>query len=345
MKLSVHIWRWSLIALCALISVVMFIHMNRSYDPLARYPYVSEYNRDIILEYLDSDEIDYMINQQLRPAQFMPFINTEDFNIRNSTFYTAAYETRPEDRETVVHFVNRYRKYFTLDSLRLLLKHYSYEDLTNFIETQLVLHEDLVLSDVPDDPYLVLSDTLSVYKYEPEDLTDAEGIRTLEPVAAAWQTMAEDYALAMDDESSLVLASGYQSYETVLNEYSRLSNLFGSNASKIYLPGGENEAQLGFTLTLKEQEDWLELLQEHPGVLDTMNSTILLREADEDLLSKADWLESNAWRYGFIIRYPMEGQNETGHIWQPFVLRYVGKDNARAMMEEQAVMETFDFSA
>ena len=43
------------------------------------------------------------------------------------------------------------------------------------------------------------------------------------------------------------------------------------------------------------------------------------------------WVEANAWRYGFIVRYPNGFTAVTGYEWEPWHLRYVGKDAAREM--------------
>ena len=42
----------------------------------------------------------------------------------------------------------------------------------------------------------------------------------------------------------------------------------------------------------------------------------------------ARWLKENAWRYGFILRYPEDSESETGYSWHPWHYRYVGEDAA-----------------
>lgn len=41
-----------------------------------------------------------------------------------------------------------------------------------------------------------------------------------------------------------------------------------------------------------------------------------------------DWLEKNAYKYGFILRYPVLKENITGIAYEPWHYRYVGKDNS-----------------
>lgn len=45
------------------------------------------------------------------------------------------------------------------------------------------------------------------------------------------------------------------------------------------------------------------------------------------------WLEQNAWRFGWVIRYPKGYEHVTGYDWEPWHLRYVGVDVSTAMHE------------
>jgi D-alanyl-D-alanine carboxypeptidase len=48
--------------------------------------------------------------------------------------------------------------------------------------------------------------------------------------------------------------------------------------------------------------------------------------------SKASkWIASNAWQYGFIVRYPYGKTAITGYVWEPWHLRYVGIELATDM--------------
>lgn len=52
------------------------------------------------------------------------------------------------------------------------------------------------------------------------------------------------------------------------------------------------------------------------------------------------WLAANAWRYGFILRYPRGEQRATGIQWEPWHFRYVGVPLARHMRDtRQRVLE------
>ncbi len=53
------------------------------------------------------------------------------------------------------------------------------------------------------------------------------------------------------------------------------------------------------------------------------------------------WLERYAAEYGFILRYPEEKQMITGRAYQPWHWRYVGVENAKAIVESGYSLEEF----
>ena len=113
-----------LIVVCLAVGLYCLYTMDKSYDPLARYPYTTDENRDVLLKYLDSDDIDYLVNQHITPDKFMDFIELKDFDLKNTLYYKEAKETQDADNEYIVNFVNRFRKNFSYDSLKQMLKHF-----------------------------------------------------------------------------------------------------------------------------------------------------------------------------------------------------------------------------
>jgi len=49
------------------------------------------------------------------------------------------------------------------------------------------------------------------------------------------------------------------------------------------------------------------------------------------------WLAKNAYKYGFIIRYPNNATPTTGYQYEPWHLRYVGKGLAMVMHDDRVV--------
>ena len=46
------------------------------------------------------------------------------------------------------------------------------------------------------------------------------------------------------------------------------------------------------------------------------------------------WLNENAWKYGFILRYPENKTDETGYIYEPWHYRYVGEELAEKLYND-----------
>lgn len=54
-----------------------------------------------------------------------------------------------------------------------------------------------------------------------------------------------------------------------------------------------------------------------------------------------NWLQNHSWRYGFILRYPSDKTDITGVSNEPWHFRYVGKDAAKVMKENNWCLEEY----
>ena len=53
------------------------------------------------------------------------------------------------------------------------------------------------------------------------------------------------------------------------------------------------------------------------------------------------WLMTNAWRYGFILRYPNGSSDITGIIYEPWHYRYVGPEYAEDIYNSGLTLEEY----
>ncbi|MEH7236387.1 M15 family metallopeptidase [Bacillus sp. JJ1562] len=53
------------------------------------------------------------------------------------------------------------------------------------------------------------------------------------------------------------------------------------------------------------------------------------------------WMEENAWKYGFILRYPKDKTDITGIEYEPWHFRYVGLPHSVLMREKNFVLEEY----
>ena len=53
------------------------------------------------------------------------------------------------------------------------------------------------------------------------------------------------------------------------------------------------------------------------------------------------WMQNNAYKYGFILRYPKDKENITGYKYEPWHYRYVGKDAASYIKKTNITYEEY----
>lgn len=53
------------------------------------------------------------------------------------------------------------------------------------------------------------------------------------------------------------------------------------------------------------------------------------------------WLIENSWKYGFVLRYPVDKSEITGIVYEPWHYRYVGVTAAKEMTEQGQCLEEY----
>ena len=54
-----------------------------------------------------------------------------------------------------------------------------------------------------------------------------------------------------------------------------------------------------------------------------------------------EWLMNNAYKYGFILRYPEGKENITGYDFESWHYRYVGKEVAKFIYENEITFDEY----
>ena len=68
------------------------------------------------------------------------------------------------------------------------------------------------------------------------------------------------------------------------------------------------------------------------------------KEEDYTNFEKTDefkWLNENAYKYGFILRYPKGKENITGYSYESWHYRYVGTDVAKKIHDEGITFDEY----
>lgn len=137
----------------------------------------------------------------------------------------------------------------------------------------------------------------------------------VEEAAAAFEEMA---AGAAKDGISLFIASGFRSYDYQAKLYQRYVDRDGVEKADTYSARpGHSEHQTGLAFDLNE-------------VSDAFIGT-----------PEAEWLAAHAHEYGFIIRYPADKVEITGYKYEPWHVRYLGKETAAAVYESGLCLEEY----
>ena len=138
-------------------------------------------------------------------------------------------------------------------------------------------------------------------------------------------TMAELLFQAAIEEMGLTLLawSGYRSYQAQKQLHESFVNQLGQiEAERIVARPGHSEHQTGLALDVKAFSP--------SGLERSFGDTF-----------ESYWLGQNAHRFGFIIRYPEGREAETGFIYEPWHIRYVGIDAATEIYENNLILEEF----
>lgn len=341
------------IASLLVLFAVCFTVMNRHYDELARYPYVTKENRDIILEHLSSDDIDYMISQQLKPEQFLPYIETKGFELRNTLWYNRAKEARPAPYEVIVAFINDFRNRLDYAGLETLLQAYSYDTLRTFYEEENDYVQNAAIVNDPSALLTLIDENETLYTYTPKKLVSVtdlphaslvEGksdIKVLSEVKKPLHQLCSAVSKVNNKTcGNLIITAGYISYEDQMPIYESMMLKYGKDEFRRYWDyPGQSEYQLG-TL-IRFQPVGREDSKVDEAMLQTKDEDTKDDKKESEESKLADWLADNAYKYGFIVRYPKDKEKVTQKQYQPFTLRYVGKEAAEILHQNSQALNEY----
>lgn len=178
--------------------------------------------------------------------------------------------------------------------------------------------------------YLVNKKTTLPKEYKPSDLrkvnipfTNSKYMEMCmrEEAASALEKLYKD---AKDDDIYLKGVSGYRSYSLQNEIFSyNVSTKGFKESTKYSAKAGESEHQTGLAVDVSCKS--INYLLE-----DTF------AETDEGI-----WIQENCYKYGFILRYPKGKEKVTGYEYEPWHIRYVGKDLAQYLTENDLTLDEF----
>ena len=154
--------------------------------------------------------------------------------------------------------------------------------------------------------------------YIPKDLINVNGLKINKEAYESFLKMKEDMK---KDDLSIRIISAYRDYNYQENLYNSYLKKEKQSIVDTY------SARAGFS-------------EHHTGLaIDVDNGKL---NFDNFYLTKEfTWMQDNAHKYGFILRYPKDKEDITGYSYEPWHYRYVGKEIAEYIKKHNSTYEEY----
>ncbi len=226
-------------------------------------------------------------------------------------------------------------KYFVYDNLERYLSYYSENeevDASKVISIVNVNADTEWYSDIKNTD-TSLNELMLVNKfykleegYVPEDLTEVSVMYSYDGNYVS-ELLYDDLINMLDkakkDGYTLVVSQGYRSYKDQADIYKSIEDSSSKESADIVAArAGHSEYQTGLSVRIlpyNKSEDSI------------------------DIKTSAEykWLSENAYKYGFVLRYPENTTDITGFESDNWRYRYVGKDAAKVIHEDNITFDEY----
>ena len=154
-----------------------------------------------------------------------------------------------------------------------------------------------------------------------EDISNKYSRSGMKLVSSSKENFEEMAKAALKDKKVIIAMSSYRSYEYQVNLYNKYVTNDGVDAADTYSARpGYSEHQTGLCVDI------------YDGELDYTN------------FEKSDsykWMQYNSYKYGFILRFPKSKENITGYQYESWHYRYVGKEAAKYIHDNDITFDEY----
>lgn len=246
--------------------------------------------------------------------------------------YVNTYSNKFKINETSLNFINE--KYFIEDYMERYLEYYknnsnlSYSEIVTRINSNLdyTFYEDSKEADLSKGMYTLVNKYYYLdQSYQGEDIVSA----TAEYTAGngklnrlAYENFVKMADAAREEGLTIKITTGYRDYyfqRTLYNNYVRQDGV--SLADTYSARPGYSEHQLGYSADLTNGDN--------------------VEFGEFQYTKEYEWLQNNAYKYGFIMRYPEDKEYITGYMYESWHYRYVGLDIAKYIYESNITYEEY----
>ena len=144
------------------------------------------------------------------------------------------------------------------------------------------------------------------------------GMQLVKEAKEAFETLSEN---AKKDGMNVIAMSSYRSYDYQVNLYNNYVAQDGKEAADKYSARpGYSEHQTGLAV-------------------DVYNLDLPYTSFEET--EEFTWMQENAYKYGFILRFPKDKVDITGYQYESWHYRYVGKKVAKEIKDNNLTLEEY----
>lgn len=241
--------------------------------------------------------------------------------------------TEKEKKLQKLNNINKKISYFKMENLD---RYISYKNKNKDLSDEQIIKD--VNMDLDKKQYEDMHETINLNKinilvnkhnylkedYVPENLKSLSStyalsnMKMVEEAANAFESLSKD---ASKENYKIIAMSTYRSYEYQIDLYNKYVKSDGKDAADTYSGRpGNSEHQTGLAVDVYNQTE-----------------TYTNFEKTEEY----DWMQENAYKYGFILRFPKDKENETGYEFESWHYRYVGKDIAKYIHKHNITLEEY----
>lgn len=258
---------------------------------------------DFLLDLNDDEIIKYVLSQE-KNSKIINILNEKYFLTKNFNLY--------------IEYMNNNKDLSSSEIVRDINIHLDkdfYEDTekaNTTLDTTLLVNKHYLL-----DKDYIPDDLVNVSQNYAWGEVGSQKVREV-----AYNAFLDMWNAANEEGYYLMINSSYRSYEDQEIVYNNYKNSSGERfADSIAARPGSSEHQTGLALDIFSK---------------TNTNKNTFSQTDE-----AKWLKENAHNFGFILRYPEDKVDITGYSFESWHYRYVGKDIATYIYENDITYEEY----
>ena len=289
-----------------IIIIVLFFGLS-TFMKIQKYHKTDEYKLKTIG--YNKEEIELILKE---PTENIEYIKQNEYNDQIDDIIKEKYYLSKNLEEYIEYKKNNANKN-TSDIIAIINTHADKEEYKNINKTDIEKKELMLVN-----KYNYLEES-----YVPENIEPISVRYAYDENNAPKEVMEryeEMFYAAEKEGKHLIISSSYRSYKEQKETYEYYERIKGNDVKQYALLPGYSEHQTGLAF----------------DILTTGVLTDDFEKTDE-----YKWLVENSYKYGFILRYPKEKENITKIDYESWHFRYVGKEAAKIIHDQNLSFEEY----